>query len=64
MAKIILLEEFHLGVYALGGLPEADYEAMRQALDDTRFQARLRRLVQRLFHRQAALARVKVRLSR
>jgi hypothetical protein len=64
VAKHILIEEFRLAVYAPRGLPAQDYEAMRQALDDPLFHARLRRAVRRVAHRHPALSKAQVRLSR
>ena len=60
MAKRILVEEFHLTVYALRGLATGEYDALRQALDDPLFLARLRRAVRR----HSALGKTNVRLSR
>jgi hypothetical protein len=45
MSSAQLIEEVHLSVYVPRGLPEAEYEAVLQTLDDARFQARLRRAV-------------------
>jgi hypothetical protein len=45
MSRAQLVEEVHLSVYVPRGLPEAEYEAVRQTLDDARFLARLRRAV-------------------
>jgi hypothetical protein len=64
MAKNILLEEFHLTVVAPRGLPPAEYDAMRQAVTSAQFIIRLRHAVRRVFRREAALSRAKVRLSR
>ena len=64
MAKHILIEEFHLTAYAPRGLPAQEYDAMRQALDDPRFHARLHRAVRRVACRHPALSKAKVRLSR
>jgi hypothetical protein len=37
MPRARLIENFHLSVYVPRGLPEAEYEAVRQTLDDVRF---------------------------
>jgi hypothetical protein len=62
MAGSILLDEFHLRVRAPRGLPEPDYDAMRQALDAPDFQASLCRAVRRVFCRGPALAQAHVSL--
>jgi hypothetical protein len=64
VAKDILIEEFHLTVRAPPGLPEAEYDAMRLALDGKSFRARLRRAARRVFGHIPSLAKVRVRLSR
>jgi hypothetical protein len=64
MAQTILLDEFHLNVRAPRGLPEAEYQAMRRALDEPRFQAELRRAVRTVFRRHPALGKVRLALSR
>jgi hypothetical protein len=58
------MAEFHQTVYAPGGLPTAEHDALQKAVNDALFQARLLRLVRRLFRREAPLRKVKVRLSR
>jgi hypothetical protein len=62
MAGSILLDEYHLRVRAPRGLPEPDDDTVRQALDQPRFQARLRRAVRREFRREPALAQARVSL--
>ncbi len=64
MAKRIMIEEYHLTVLAPRGLSTAEYEAMRQTLDDPHFHAQLRRVIRRVARRHPALSKVKVRLSR
>jgi hypothetical protein len=64
VAKGILIEEFHLSVYAPRGLRDAEYDAIRQTLDDIRLHARLRRILQRVFRRYPSLNKARVRLSR
>jgi hypothetical protein len=63
LAKRILMEEFHLTVLAPRGLPQAEYDAMRQTLDDPRFHAQLRRAVRRVARRHRTLGKAKVLLS-
>ena len=64
MAKAILIEEFHLSVYAPRGLPESQYAAMRRTLNGRRFQSGLRRAVQGVVLQHPALTKVRVTLSR
>ena len=64
MARGIVMEEFHLTVRAPRGLPDPEYDAIRQALDDARFQTHLRRAVRRVFRKYPALGNVRVGLSR
>jgi hypothetical protein len=64
VARWIVMEELHLTVHAPRGLPDQEHDAMRQALDDPRFHAQLRRAVRRVARRHPALSKAKVRLSR
>jgi hypothetical protein len=59
-----LIEEFHLTFYAPRGLSAQAYDAMRQALDDSLFLARLRRIFHRVVCRHPALSKAQVRRSR
>ena len=63
-SKTILIDELYLTVRAPRGLPEAEYAALRRALDDARFQAELRRNVRALFRQYPDLARARVVLTR
>ena len=64
MARMLVIEEFHLTVFVSRDLPDPEADAVRQALGDAAFEARLRRAVRRAFRRFPALAKAKVRLSR
>ena len=64
MAKDILFDEFHLTVRAPRGLPDAEYDAIRLALDGKPFRARLRRAARRVFGMFPALSKVRVKLAR
>jgi hypothetical protein len=64
VARHILIEEFHLTVYAPRGLPAQEYDAMRQTLDDSLCHARLRRTFHRVVRRHPALSKAQVRLAR
>jgi hypothetical protein len=46
------------------GLPEEEYDAMRQALDDPHFHNALRRAVRGVVRRRPALAKIKVAVTR
>jgi hypothetical protein len=64
VAKRIVTEEFHLTVRAPHGLPQSEYDAIRQALDDPHFHNELRRAVRGVVRRQPSLAKVKVAVTR
>ena len=64
MAKLILIEEFHLSLFAPRGLSEPEYDAIRQVLDEASFQADLARAVRKLMRRYPALSKVRVKISR
>jgi hypothetical protein len=64
MVKAILIDEFHLTVYAPRGLPEPEYDAVRQTLDDRRFQADLRRAAREVCRQYPALGKARVTLTR
>ena len=64
MAKGILLEEWHVTVYAARGLPAAEYDALRQVLTDPGFLAALGRAVRRVCRRHPPPDQVRVRLTR
>ena len=64
MAKRMVMEEFHLTVLAPRGLPEEEYEAMRQGLDDPRLHVELRRAVRDVVRQRPPLGKVKVTVTR
>jgi hypothetical protein len=64
MAKAILIDEFHLTVYAPAGLPEPEYDAIRRALDERRFQDDLRRAARDFCGHYPALDKARIRLTR
>jgi hypothetical protein len=64
MARFVVIEEFHLTVLLPSGLAPTEADAVRQTLTDPTFEARLLRLIRRLFRRESSLNRVRVRLSR
>ncbi len=64
MPKRIVMEEFHLTVFAPRGLPDAEYDAIQLTLNDAGFQKTLRRAIRRVFRREASLSKAKVRMNR
>jgi hypothetical protein len=64
MAKVVLLDEFHLSVFAPRGLSEAEFDTIYRTLNDAGFHAELRRAVREVVRQRPTLARVRVRLSR
>jgi hypothetical protein len=64
VARRILVEEFHLTVYAPRSLATGEYDALRQALDDPLFRARLRRAIRGVIRTHPALREAIVRPSR
>ena len=64
MAKRLLMEEYHLTVFAARGLREPQYRAIRRALDSRRFRTELGRAVRQAFRRYPALQQVRIQLSR
>src|SRR5438067_2188263 len=51
MARMILMDEFHLGVFARHALSAPEQDALRRLLNDPTFQADLIRAVRRIFRR-------------
>lgn len=51
MAKRLVMEEYHRTVFAPSGLREAQYRAIRRALDSRRLPLDLRRAVRQVFDR-------------
>jgi hypothetical protein len=64
MPRRIVMEEFHVTVYVPPGLPDAEYDAIQQTLNDPNFETRLLRAIRRVFRGEAALSKATVRLSR
>jgi hypothetical protein len=64
MVRLILLDEFHVTIRAPPGLPEGEYAAMRQALDDRRFRAELRRAARAVVRRRPALGKARSTITR
>ena len=64
MANYILMDEFHMGVYAPRGLSAAEYDAVRKALDGAPFRSHLKRAVRKVVHRFASLNKVRLAVTR
>ena len=64
MAKLILMDELHVGLFAPPSLTEAEYDAMHQILAPASFQADLVRLIRQFLRRHPSLGKVRVKVSR
>ncbi|MBL8795463.1 MAG: hypothetical protein JNM56_16280 [Planctomycetia bacterium] len=64
MAKIILIDEIHLSLFVPPGLRTESFRGIRRALRSARLQAALRRAIQGVFARYAALGNVTFTLTR
>lgn len=62
--KVVLMDEFHLTLFAPRKLLRAAFDAIHQTLDDLDLHARMRRSIHRLFRRYPALQKVRIRVSR
>jgi hypothetical protein len=60
----ILMDEFHITIYAPDTLPPDQNDAIRQALDEPGFQAALRRAVRVVVRRNPPLVKVRVAVTR
>jgi hypothetical protein len=63
VAKGLLMDEFHITVYALRGLSPPDYDAIRQALDTSHFKLALRRAVYTVIRRHLPSDKVRVTVT-
>ena len=64
MGKAILMEEYHVSIFAPRGLSLAEYDAIHMILNAATFQLQLRRAIRSVVRRHPELSRVRVRLSR
>jgi hypothetical protein len=62
--KSVFIDEFHVTITAPRGLPQADYDAIRQALDDKQFQADLHRRVTAVFRKHLPLSKARLKITR
>jgi hypothetical protein len=60
VAKALLMDEFHIAVYAVRGLAPPDYDAIRQVLDAARFKVALRQAVRTVLRRHLPWDKVRV----
>jgi hypothetical protein len=64
MTSTVLIDEFHLTVFAPRGMRAAAYRAVRRTLDDARFRERLRRAIRDVFGRYPSLSKTRFTLAR
>jgi hypothetical protein len=64
MARMILMDEFHLILKVASKLPAAECRAIHRALDRPLFQAALSAAVRQLLRHYPSLRRLRVRISR
>ena len=64
MARLIVLDEFHLTMLAPSTLREAEYRAIKRSLNSKRLHERMRAAVRHILHQYRALLAVRVRVSR
>jgi hypothetical protein len=63
VAKAILMDEFHITVYALHGLAPPDYDAIRQVLDGSRFKMALRRAIRAVLRQHLPWDKIRVTVT-
>ena len=63
MSKAILMDEFHITVYALHGLAPPDYDSIRQVLDASRFKVALGRAVRTVLRQHLPWDKVRVTVT-
>ena len=64
MAESILIDEFHLSVFALAGLQSEGFRVIRRALNNQRFREGLRRAIRGIFGRYPSLRKTNFTLTR
>jgi len=64
MPKRMLMEQFHLTMTVLAGLPTAEYAPMRRTLHRKRFQKSLRDVVHKVIRRHPSLRKLHIALER
>ena len=61
--RTVLMDEFHLAVYAPRELSPAEFTQLRRALDEPRLKALLRRAVRAVFNTRPGLGKVRVAVT-
>ena len=64
MAKMVVMDEFHVTVLVPAGLSRTEYAPIRRTLNNKRFRARLHKAVNSVFRQHSPLKLVKFRISR
>jgi hypothetical protein len=64
MVLWIVIEEFQMSIRVPHTLSDAESAALRRTLSAGAFRARLLRLIRRIFRREPALRKARIRLSR
>jgi hypothetical protein len=64
MAKNVLMEEYHVTVYAPSKLKEAAYNAIHRTLTGKRFRAALGRAVEAVVRRHPSLHHIRISITR
>ena len=62
--KAVLIDQIHINVLAPGGLARTDYDRISRRVNDSRFQAALRRAVREVFRRSPTLRKARCTLTR
>lgn len=63
MRKTILMNQFHIDLYAPRGLRAAEYQAIRRTINGQRFFADLQHAVRDVRKKYAALSKVRITVS-
>lgn len=62
-SKSIMMDQFHVTVFAPNGLPKQAYVAMRRTLTSTRFGDELRQAIRQVFRRHPALRKARFTIT-
>ena len=63
MARMLLMDEFHVSVYAPRGLTDPEYKAIKRVLNLARFRQRLRQAAITVAGRYSALKKIRIVVS-
>jgi hypothetical protein len=64
MGKMILIEEFHVTVYAPQNLPATEHQAIHTTLSRRQFHARLSQTIRTVIGQYPSLKKTRVKLSK